>query len=382
LIRFINHSCDPNSVAEKWLGRGFTSKILIFAKKDIPAGTEISYNYNFNYHRADFQQECKCGTQSCCKTMGGNNIRNGGVNSISKIVGKNSTSNREKNITSQVTNKNYNHHIVIDTNLNLIIDKKILKGYENKLNLLNEKQIYGNVYSYAEKYFSIIVSDLKNGKSTAHLPNDKSKLPYLTKNAILIRNKFEKILLPKECFISSPKNNNSLNVKLRSNSNKKQIPILIDEKENHLKYSKVSSSVNEFNSKSKKQNFLNSKNISNQCEKLKENHNSRILVNSELIKNIKQGSISNNLDKWKKIKEHFSSVKMNEMLSYSYLILKNEFKNENLAIFYQYQDFNSNQNLKRKIVKKIQMLNDRGSTSNFTDKVQELFTMLINSLKK
>ena len=70
ICRFINHSCNPNAVLEKWTGEGFNNKIFIFAIRDIPAGSEISYNYNFDYFRPNFHQECKCGDSSCRKIMG------------------------------------------------------------------------------------------------------------------------------------------------------------------------------------------------------------------------------------------------------------------------------------------------------------------------
>ena len=47
LGRFINHSCLPNCETQKWLVRGELT-IGLFAKTDIPANTELTFDYNFD----------------------------------------------------------------------------------------------------------------------------------------------------------------------------------------------------------------------------------------------------------------------------------------------------------------------------------------------
>ena len=47
LGRFINHSCRPNCETQKWLVRGELT-IGLFAKQDIPADTELTFDYNFD----------------------------------------------------------------------------------------------------------------------------------------------------------------------------------------------------------------------------------------------------------------------------------------------------------------------------------------------
>jgi SET domain-containing protein len=63
--RFINHSCDPN--CEAITDR---KRIFIEAKKNIPAGTELVYDYQ--YERTDDHTEedekfyaCRCGSPKC-----------------------------------------------------------------------------------------------------------------------------------------------------------------------------------------------------------------------------------------------------------------------------------------------------------------------------
>ena len=67
--RFINHSCDPNCEAIN-----DRKRIFIDAKKTIPAGTELVYDYQ--YERTDDHSEedeqfykCRCGSPICRGTI-------------------------------------------------------------------------------------------------------------------------------------------------------------------------------------------------------------------------------------------------------------------------------------------------------------------------
>ncbi len=46
LGRFINHSCEPNCETQKWVVRGELA-IGLFALRDIAAGEELTFDYNF-----------------------------------------------------------------------------------------------------------------------------------------------------------------------------------------------------------------------------------------------------------------------------------------------------------------------------------------------
>ena len=67
--RFINHSCDPNceAITER-------KRIFIEAKRSIPAGTELLYDYQ--YERSDDHTpedekfyKCRCGSPKCRGTI-------------------------------------------------------------------------------------------------------------------------------------------------------------------------------------------------------------------------------------------------------------------------------------------------------------------------
>jgi uncharacterized protein len=67
--RFINHSCDPN--CEAITDR---KRIFIDAKKTIPAGTELVYDYQYERsddHTAEDEKfyQCRCGSPKCRGTI-------------------------------------------------------------------------------------------------------------------------------------------------------------------------------------------------------------------------------------------------------------------------------------------------------------------------
>ncbi|KAF6779792.1 hypothetical protein AHF37_00714 [Paragonimus kellicotti] len=66
--RFVNHSCEPNCVTQKWSVDG-KIRIGFFAREHIPPGEEITIDYQFVQFGAS-EQKCYCGTASCSGIMG------------------------------------------------------------------------------------------------------------------------------------------------------------------------------------------------------------------------------------------------------------------------------------------------------------------------
>ena len=66
--RFINHSCDPNCETQKWTV-GHESRVGIFAKEDIKAGTELTFDYQLD-SLGNEKKECLCGSQNCSGFIG------------------------------------------------------------------------------------------------------------------------------------------------------------------------------------------------------------------------------------------------------------------------------------------------------------------------
>ncbi|KAK9845360.1 hypothetical protein WJX81_004380 [Elliptochloris bilobata] len=69
LGRFINHSCDPNCETQKWVVRGELA-IGLFALRDIQAGEELTFDYNFERY-GDKPMRCLCGARNCRGFIGG-----------------------------------------------------------------------------------------------------------------------------------------------------------------------------------------------------------------------------------------------------------------------------------------------------------------------
>lgn len=59
LARLINHSCAPNCRAETIRGR-----IWIVARRDIPAGAELTFDYGFGFTEWRLHP-CRCGAKRC-----------------------------------------------------------------------------------------------------------------------------------------------------------------------------------------------------------------------------------------------------------------------------------------------------------------------------
>ncbi|XP_055087178.1 histone-lysine N-methyltransferase NSD2 isoform X1 [Periophthalmus magnuspinnatus] len=66
--RFMNHSCQPNCETQKWTVNGDT-RVGLFAVRDIPAGTELTFNYNLDCLGND-KMVCRCGAPNCSGFLG------------------------------------------------------------------------------------------------------------------------------------------------------------------------------------------------------------------------------------------------------------------------------------------------------------------------
>ncbi|XP_039686495.1 histone-lysine N-methyltransferase ASHR3 isoform X1 [Medicago truncatula] len=65
--RFLNHSCDPNCVLEKWQVDGET-RIGVFAGRSIEVGEPLTYDYRFVQFGAEVK--CCCGSPKCQGFLG------------------------------------------------------------------------------------------------------------------------------------------------------------------------------------------------------------------------------------------------------------------------------------------------------------------------
>ncbi|XP_037947681.1 histone-lysine N-methyltransferase trr-like [Teleopsis dalmanni] len=68
LARYINHSCNPNCVTEI-VEVDREVRIIIFAKRRISRGEELSYDYKFDIEDDANKIQCMCGASNCQKWM-------------------------------------------------------------------------------------------------------------------------------------------------------------------------------------------------------------------------------------------------------------------------------------------------------------------------
>ncbi|KAH8288582.1 hypothetical protein KR054_005609, partial [Drosophila jambulina] len=70
LARFMNHSCEPNCETQKWTVNSI-HRVGLFAIKDIPANTELTFNYLWADLMNNRKKACFCGATRCSGEIGG-----------------------------------------------------------------------------------------------------------------------------------------------------------------------------------------------------------------------------------------------------------------------------------------------------------------------
>ncbi|KAJ2856700.1 hypothetical protein J3B02_001452 [Coemansia erecta] len=69
IARFINHSCGPNCVLQKWMVGG-AIRMGIFVERPIKRGEEITFDYKFERMSGSEPQPCYCGSPECKGIIG------------------------------------------------------------------------------------------------------------------------------------------------------------------------------------------------------------------------------------------------------------------------------------------------------------------------
>lgn len=64
IVRYINHSCDPNCQIQKWIVNGVT-RMALYATKNINKNIELTYDYKFSSFNAQSVQKCYCNSSNC-----------------------------------------------------------------------------------------------------------------------------------------------------------------------------------------------------------------------------------------------------------------------------------------------------------------------------
>ncbi|XP_041368647.1 histone-lysine N-methyltransferase NSD2-like isoform X2 [Gigantopelta aegis] len=68
LSRFMNHCCQPNCETQKWMVNG-DIRVGLFASRFIPAGSELTFNYNLDC-LGNEKKTCCCGAENCSGFLG------------------------------------------------------------------------------------------------------------------------------------------------------------------------------------------------------------------------------------------------------------------------------------------------------------------------
>ncbi|AFZ81650.1 hypothetical protein BEWA_010670 [Theileria equi strain WA] len=69
MSRFINHSCDPNCLCRIITCEYGLKHIVVFAKSDLKAGDEVTYDYQFGVESETRKLQCLCGAPNCLGRM-------------------------------------------------------------------------------------------------------------------------------------------------------------------------------------------------------------------------------------------------------------------------------------------------------------------------
>ncbi|GIX90502.1 histone-lysine N-methyltransferase, H3 lysine-36 specific [Caerostris darwini] len=116
--RFMNHSCEPNCETQKWSVNG-DGRIGIFAKKDIPAGSELTFDYQMDFAHYE-KLKCYCGSKRCSGLIG-KKPQNGIVQYAEEEISEPSTSSPDSKSTKKKNTKKVNGIIEKNTHKSLKI---------------------------------------------------------------------------------------------------------------------------------------------------------------------------------------------------------------------------------------------------------------------
>ena len=64
LSRFMNHSCKPNCIMQRWVVNG-QQRIGIFALENVESGVELTYDYSMHVYLPNDEIKCLCGANEC-----------------------------------------------------------------------------------------------------------------------------------------------------------------------------------------------------------------------------------------------------------------------------------------------------------------------------
>ncbi|XP_078534736.1 histone-lysine N-methyltransferase NSD2 [Lissotriton helveticus] len=121
--RFMNHSCQPNCETQKWTVNGNT-RVGLFALCDIPAGVELTFNYNLDC-LGNEKTVCRCGAPNCSGFLG-DRPKNSSTNASDEKVKKAKKKTKKRKTKSEVKKKSEDYCFRCNDGGQLVIcDRKL-----------------------------------------------------------------------------------------------------------------------------------------------------------------------------------------------------------------------------------------------------------------
>ncbi|VVC28087.1 Hypothetical protein CINCED_3A006750 [Cinara cedri] len=161
LSRFMNHSCEPNCVTQKWSVNGDT-RIGLFALHEISAGTELVFDYRLQSCSGVQKKPCQCGAARCSRFIGVKVEED-----KKKVISINDTDKCKS------STKNKRKPLKIKDNISDSDKSKLSKMTNNNQNISTVENMIKNDTSIVEKEDSKkSKTGLFNGNSSASLKNE------------------------------------------------------------------------------------------------------------------------------------------------------------------------------------------------------------------
>ncbi|XP_075986422.1 uncharacterized protein LOC142983442 [Anticarsia gemmatalis] len=101
--RFMNHCCEPNCETQKWTVLGDV-RVGLFALYDIPAHSEVTFNYNLECAGID-KKRCMCGAKRCSGYIGAKPKQDESQTKKNKLPGKRTYKKRKPEESPSTKNK-------------------------------------------------------------------------------------------------------------------------------------------------------------------------------------------------------------------------------------------------------------------------------------
>ncbi|CAF0761428.1 unnamed protein product [Brachionus calyciflorus] len=156
IARFANHCCEPNMETQKWVVNG-EIRIGLFAVCDIPASTELTFNYNLDC-LSNEKAVCRCGAKNCSGFIGERPKTNGNETKSSRS----NTSIKSETSTSTVSTSDEAKNVK---------KRKLTETRKERLSICLPKPIEKQTSHIKKRTVSLAPNDIKHLKDELLIEN-------------------------------------------------------------------------------------------------------------------------------------------------------------------------------------------------------------------